>query len=80
MEVPSYLEQKAMKKEFLTSRQVATAISLSLGTVQKMIDAGEFKYFTTIGGHRRVLASSVDKYLAKRKKMLTKLLYTRRLT
>jgi excisionase family DNA binding protein len=74
------MEKKAMKKEFLTSREVATAISLSLGTVQKMIDAGEFKYFTTIGGHRRVLASSVDKYLAKRKKRLTKLLYTRRLT
>jgi excisionase family DNA binding protein len=59
-----------MSKEFLTSREVATAISLSLGTVQKMIDNGDFKYFTTDGGHRRVLASSVTKYLAKRKKQM----------
>jgi hypothetical protein len=35
-----------------------------------MIDAGEFKYFITFGGHRRVLASSVAKYLTKRKKEL----------
>ena len=55
-------------KEFLTSREVAEAISLSLGTTQKMIDAGEFKCFITFGGHRRVLANSVTKYLAKRKK------------
>jgi excisionase family DNA binding protein len=55
-------------KEFLTSREVAQATSLSLGTIQKMIDEGEFKYFLTRGGHRRVLASSVGKYLLKRKK------------
>lgn len=54
-------------KEFLTSREVAEAIKLSLGTTQKMIDSGEFKYFVTYGGHRRVLASSVKKYLKQRK-------------
>ena len=57
-------------KEFLTSRQVAKAIKLSLGTTQKMIDGGEFKFFVTYGGHRRVLASSVKVYLKKRKKEL----------
>jgi excisionase family DNA binding protein len=55
-------------KEFLTSREVAKAIKLSLGTTQKMIDCGEFKYFVTFGGHRRVLASSVRTYLIERKK------------
>lgn len=55
-------------KEFLTSRQVAEAIKLSLGTTQKMIDAGEFKYFITFGGHRRVLARSVREYLIQRKR------------
>lgn len=55
-------------KEFFTSRQVAEAIKLSLGTTQKMIDAGEFKYFVTFGGHRRVLARSVREYLIERKK------------
>jgi excisionase family DNA binding protein len=58
-----------MKQEtFMTSREVAQTIALSLGTVQKMIDEGEFKYFITRGGHRRVLASSVTRYLTKRKK------------
>ena len=57
-------------KEFLTSRQVAEAIKLSLGTTQKMIDGGEFKFFVTFGGHRRVLASSVKTYLKKRNKEL----------
>ena len=62
-----------MKQEmitFMTSREVAQAISLSLGTVQKMIDEGQFKYFTTRGGHRRVVASSVTRYLTKRKKAI----------
>jgi len=62
-----------MQKEsitFMNSREVAQAINLSLGTVQKMIDEGEFKFFRTRGGHRRVVASSVTKYLTKRKKAI----------
>jgi excisionase family DNA binding protein len=55
-------------KMFMTSREVAKATSLSLGTIQKMIDEGEFKSWLTRGGHRRVLASSVKTYLVKRKK------------
>jgi excisionase family DNA binding protein len=55
-------------KEFLTSREVAKAISLSLGTTQKMIDEGEFTFFVTRGGHRKVTAISVTKYLIRRKK------------
>jgi excisionase family DNA binding protein len=55
-------------KKFLTSAEVAKAIELSLGTTQKMIDGGDFKFFITLGGHRRVLASSVKDYLNKRKK------------
>jgi excisionase family DNA binding protein len=55
-------------KMFMTSKEVAKATSLSLGTIQKMIDEGEFKSWLTRGGHRRVLASSVKTYLVKRKK------------
>ena len=58
----------SVSKEFLTTRQVAKMASLSLGTIQKMIDEGEFKFFLTRGGHRRVLASSVKAYLINRKK------------
>ena len=55
-------------KKFLTSKEVAEAIGLSLGTTQKMIDGGVFEFFVTFGGHRRVLASSVNEYLVKRSK------------
>jgi len=57
-----------MEKEFLSTRQVSKMVSLSLGTVQKMVDEGEFVFFITRGGHRRILASSVKAYLLKRKK------------
>jgi excisionase family DNA binding protein len=58
-----------MKEEtFMTTKEVAKLISLSRGTVQKMVDSGEFKCWTTTGGHRRILASSVEKYLIKRMK------------
>ena len=59
-----------MTKEFLSTRQVAEMTSLSLGTIQKMVDDGEFKSWLTRGGHRRVLASSVKAYLIKRKKQM----------
>jgi excisionase family DNA binding protein len=56
-----------MKQEtYMTTRQVAKIISVSLGTVQKMVDNGEFKCWITTGGHRRILPSSVKEYLTKR--------------
>lgn len=55
-----------MKERFLTTRDVANLIQLSLGTTQKMVDEGEFKFFVTRGGHRRILLSSVKEYLIQR--------------
>ena len=55
-----------MKEQYLTTRQVAEMTSLSLGTIQKMVDDGEFKSWCTRGGHRRILLSSVKKYLKER--------------
>jgi excisionase family DNA binding protein len=58
-----------MKEEtYITTKEVARLVSLSRGTVQKMVDSGEFKCWTTAGGHRRVLLSSVEQYLIKRMK------------
>jgi len=57
---------KLNQETYMTTREVAKLISLSMGTVQKMVDNGEFKCWTTSGGHRRVLLSSVKKYLTKR--------------
>ena len=53
-------------QEFLTTRKVADLTGLSLGTVQKMTDLGIFKFYLTLGGHRRILRSSVKKYLKSR--------------
>lgn len=55
---------------FLTTREVADLTMLSIGTVQHMVDEGEFKYFLTRGGHRRISFTSVKVYLVKRNKQL----------
>jgi excisionase family DNA binding protein len=55
---------------FLSTKKVADMTSLSLGTVQKMADAGVFKYYLTFGGHRRILLSSVKDYLKERDREL----------
>lgn len=60
------VEIKPKKAEFLTTRQVADLTSLSLGTIQKMVDGGVFQYYLTWGGHRRILRSSVDEYMSNR--------------
>jgi len=59
-------------KLFLTTKQVAVMCDLSLGTVQKMVDAGVFRHYMTLGGHRRISASSVQAYLDGRDKQLNK--------
>jgi excisionase family DNA binding protein len=55
---------------FLSTRKVADMTSLSLGTIQKMADAGIFNYYLTLGGHRRILESSVKGYLKERDREL----------
>ena len=57
-------------KEFLTTRAVAKMCDLSLGTVQKMVDAGVFSYYVTLGGHRRIHLASVNAYLKGREAQL----------
>lgn len=59
-------------KEFLSTRAVASMTDLSLGSIQKMTDSGVFSYYLTLGGHRRILASSVHAYLQARDKQLKK--------
>lgn len=49
--------------DFLTTREVAERLGLSLGTVQKMVEQGELIAWKTSGGHRRVRLDSVAHYL-----------------
>jgi excisionase family DNA binding protein len=53
--------------EYLSTRQSAKVLQVSLGTVQKMVELGELIAWKTRGGHRRILASSLDQQLQRRK-------------
>ncbi|WP_306607330.1 response regulator [Azonexus sp.] len=54
--------------EFLSTRQAALRLGVSLGTVQNMVENGVLDAWKTAGGHRRIPAGSVDNLLAKRRK------------
>jgi excisionase family DNA binding protein len=56
--------------EYLSTRQSAKVLQVSLGTVQKMVELGELIAWKTRGGHRRVLASSLEQQLQRRKRAM----------
>lgn len=58
--------------EFLSTRQAAQRLGVSLGTVQNMVESGVLDAWKTAGGHRRIPASSVDNLLAKRRKQISR--------
>ncbi|MCB4359466.1 response regulator [Quatrionicoccus australiensis] len=53
--------------EFLSTRQAALRLGVSLGTVQNMVESGALDAWKTAGGHRRIPATSVEAMLARRK-------------
>lgn len=53
--------------EFLSTRQAALRLGVSLGTVQNMVENGSLDAWKTAGGHRRIPVSSVDAMLTRRK-------------
>ncbi|MFZ2266695.1 MAG: response regulator [Azonexus sp.] len=53
--------------EFLSTRQAALRLGVSLGTVQNMVENGALEAWKTAGGHRRIPVTSVDGVLARRK-------------
>ena len=56
--------------EYLSTRQSAKVLQVSLGTVQKMVELGELVAWKTRGGHRRILATSLEQQLLRRKKAM----------
>ncbi len=53
--------------EFYSTREAANKLGLSLGTIQKMVENGILSAWKTAGGHRRVMASSVNGYIHSRR-------------
>ena len=54
-------------KDFLSTREAAKILCLSVGTVQKMVDSGILEAWTTAGGHRRIRAESAHAFLTTNK-------------
>jgi len=59
------MQKVAVKKSFCTTREAATLLGVSVGTVQLWVESGLLQAWKTAGGHRRVLRDSVDKLLHK---------------
>lgn len=55
-----------MRSSYLSTSQTARMLGLSTGTVQRMVASGALQAYTTQGGHRRILASSIDRYCRSR--------------
>jgi excisionase family DNA binding protein len=50
----------APENEYLSTRQAADLLNVSVSTVQKMVEAGQLQAWKTKGGHRRILASALS--------------------
>jgi excisionase family DNA binding protein len=59
------MQKVAIKKSFCTTREAATMLGVSVGTVQLWVESGLLQAWKTAGGHRRVLRDSVDHLLHK---------------
>jgi len=55
--------------EYLSTRQAAIRLGVSLGTVQNMVESGALEAWKTAGGHRRIPVASVDTLLARRRNL-----------
>ena len=55
--------------EYLSTRQAALRLGVSLGTVQNMVESGALEAWKTAGGHRRIPSASVDALLARRRNL-----------
>jgi len=52
--------------EYVTTRQAAQRLGVSLGTVQHMVESGVLEAWKTVGGHRRIPLSALEAYLERR--------------
>lgn len=65
-----YLENKIIimpnkEKDYFSTREVAKLLNVAVSTIQSWTDNGLLRAWTTVGGHRRIEKSSVEKMLHK---------------
>jgi excisionase family DNA binding protein len=58
-----------LNKQYISTKQSAVLLNVSLGTVQKMVESGELLAWKTRGGHRRILVASLQALLNERQKL-----------
>ena len=58
--IPEPPPAAAPENEYLSTRQAADLLNVSVSTVQKMVEAGQLQAWKTKGGHRRILASALS--------------------
>ena len=56
------MKNDKLASSYLSTTQAAQRLGLSVGTVQRMVEAGVLQAYTTQGGHRRILTSSLNHY------------------
>ena len=59
------MSSSRVEKSFCTTREAATLLGVSVGTVQLWAESGLLQAWKTAGGHRRVIRESVEKLLHK---------------
>ncbi len=59
------LHAATVEKTFCTTREAATLLGVSVGTVQLWVENGLLQAWKTSGGHRRVMRDSVERLLRK---------------
>lgn len=59
------MSTEVIEKSFCTTREAATLLGVSVGTVQLWVESGLLRAWKTAGGHRRVMRDSVERLLRK---------------
>jgi excisionase family DNA binding protein len=60
------MQETPIEKSFCTTREAATLLGVSVGTVQLWVESGLLQAWKTAGGHRRVIRESVNQLLHKK--------------
>lgn len=56
------------KENYISPREAAELLHVTVQSIRRYCDSGKIPCVTTIGGHRRIKRSDLDKFIGKSKK------------